>query len=113
MKNFLTSILEIDTYNWIVQNLAKPGKFTIFTRIKRYLMTTIDHIKNRLIDRILVSKNEKLLNAIDSIFNSTQSEEKITLNSYQIEMLMMSEIDIEQGNLISETDLEKSDAEWL
>ncbi len=76
-------------------------------------MTTLDSIKNKLIDRILVTKNEQLLNAIETIFNSTKSEEKLILNSYQIEMLMMSENDIEQANLISETDLEKEDAEWM
>ncbi|HEX9828472.1 MAG TPA: hypothetical protein VGA80_17885 [Flavobacteriaceae bacterium] len=76
-------------------------------------MTTLDNIKNRLIDRILVTKNEKLLKAIDTIFNSTQTDEKLSLNSHQIEMLMMSEMDIEQGNLISESDLEKADSEWM
>ena len=76
-------------------------------------MTTLDNIKNRLIDRILVTKNEQLLNAIDTIFDSTQSNEKLALNSHQIEMLLMSENDIEQGNLISETDLEKADIEWM
>lgn len=76
-------------------------------------MTTLDNIKNRLIDRILVTKNKQLLNAIDIIFNSTQTDEKLALNSHQIEMLMMSENDIEKGNLISEMDLEKADAEWM
>lgn len=76
-------------------------------------MTTLENIKNRLIDRILVTKNEQLLRAIDTIFNSTQSEEKLALNSHQIKMLMMSENDIQQGNLISEAELEKDDAEWM
>ena len=76
-------------------------------------MTTLENIKSRLIDRILVTKNEKLLKAIDTIFSSTQDDEKLTLNSHQIEMLMMSERDIEQGNLISESDLKKADSEWM
>ena len=76
-------------------------------------MTTLDTIKNRLIDRILVAKNEQLLTAIDTIFDSTQRDETLTLSSSQIEMLMMSEKDIEQGNLISETDLKNADAEWM
>jgi hypothetical protein len=71
-------------------------------------MTTVDKIKNRLIGRILVTNDEQLLNAIDTIFNSTQSEseEILALSSHQIEMLMMSERDIEVGNIISEADLE-------
>ncbi|MDD7885908.1 hypothetical protein [Flavivirga sp. 57AJ16] len=76
-------------------------------------MSTLDNIKNKLIDRILVTRNEQLLTAINSILDSTQFDEKLTLNSQQIEMLMMSDMDIEKGNLISETDLKKLDSEWL
>lgn len=76
-------------------------------------MTTLDNLKNRLIDRIMVTKNEQLLSAIDNIFNATQVEEKLALNSNQIEMLMMSEKDIEHGSLISESELNKADSEWM
>ena len=76
-------------------------------------MTTLDSIKNRLIDRILTARNEKLLEAIEKIFVSTQKEELISLSSEQIEMLMMSEQDIKNGNLISESELDKLDTEWL
>jgi len=57
-------------------------------------MKTIDIVKNRLIDKIMVTDNEQLLNAIENIFNSTQKEDKLNLDSYQIEMLLMSENDI-------------------
>ena len=57
-------------------------------------MKTIDIVKNRLIDKIMVSDKEQLLNAIENIFNSTQKEDKLNLDSYQIEMLLMSENDI-------------------
>lgn len=76
-------------------------------------MTTLDSIKNRLIDRILVARNEELLTAIENIFNSTQNEEQLALNSVQIEMLMMSEKDIENDDLISEDDLNTSDSKWM
>ena len=76
-------------------------------------MTALDNIKNRLIDRILVTQNEKLLTAIDNIFDSTDLNEKLKLNSEQIEMLFMSEYDIEKGNLISEADLKELDSEWM
>ena len=76
-------------------------------------MKTIDILKNRLIDRIMVTNNEQLLNAIDSIFSSTQAEDKLTLNSQQIEMLLMSENDIKQGNLISENELKNADSKWM
>ncbi len=62
-------------------------------------MNTLDSLKNRLIDRILVTRNEKLLAAIESIFTSTEKDEPLLLSSEQIEMLQMSEKDIENGDL--------------
>ena len=76
-------------------------------------MTTLDILRNSLIDRIIATNNEKLLSAIASIFESTQIEEKVQFSSEQIEMLMMSENDIKSGKLISENDLRKTDLEWL
>ncbi|NQW36669.1 MAG: hypothetical protein HQ471_06660 [Flavobacteriales bacterium] len=76
-------------------------------------MAGIDNIKNRLIDRILATKNEKLLEAISNIFESTHQEDITSLSSEQIEMLFMSKKDIEKGNLISELDLDKEDSKWL
>jgi len=76
-------------------------------------MTNIDTVKNRLIDKILVSKNEQLLLAIENIFASTQKDEVISFSSEQLELLMMSEQDIKDGKLISESDLDKFDEEWL
>ena len=76
-------------------------------------MKSIDAIKNRLIDRILATRNEKLLEAMESIFTSTQKEEEtVSLNSEQIEMLVMSEQDIKYGKLISENEVEKLDSKW-
>ena len=76
-------------------------------------MNTLENKRNNLIDRILTTKNEKLLDAIYSIFDSTQSEEIINLNSQQIEMLEMSQQDIQKGNYISESELKERDAKWL
>lgn len=76
-------------------------------------MENIEYIKNRLIDRILAAKNEKLLEAIENIFESTQKEKPISLSSEQKEMLLMSEQDIINGNLVSESELNKRDTEWL
>tara|TARA_R110002096_G_scaffold92350_1_gene208773 strand:+ start:1268 stop:1501 length:234 start_codon:yes stop_codon:yes gene_type:complete len=76
-------------------------------------MESLDNLKNRLIDRIMVSENEKLLEALEGILSSTETEERLAINSYPIEMLLMSEKDIENGNLISEADLIKEDSEWM
>jgi hypothetical protein len=76
-------------------------------------MTALDVIKNSLIDRILATKNEKLLNAINNIFDLTQTDEIVSLSSEQIEMLQMSEKDIENGDVVSESELNKTGSEWL
>ena len=76
-------------------------------------MTTLEILKSSLIDKIVATKNEKLLHALINIFESTQPEETIQLSSEQIEMLMMSENDITSGQLISEDELRKTDLEWL
>ena len=76
-------------------------------------MTALENIKNGLIDRILATKNEKFLQAMNTIFESAQTEEVISLSSEQIEMLAMSEDDIANGRLISEEDLNASNPEWL
>ena len=76
-------------------------------------MTTLDMIRNSLIDKIIATQDEKLLNAIVNIFESTYIEEKVQLSSEQIELLMISENDIESGNLVSEDELRKTDIEWF
>ncbi|HKJ41982.1 MAG TPA: hypothetical protein VKA27_07795 [Sunxiuqinia sp.] len=76
-------------------------------------MNTLQEIRNQLIDRILVAKNKKLLQAIDKILDSTETDEKLLLGSEQIEMLQSSKDDIDKNNLISESDLKKSDSKWM
>jgi hypothetical protein len=76
-------------------------------------MSTLENIKNRLIDRILTKKNEKLLSTIESMFDTNEKTQKLSFDSYQMEMLHMSEKDIENGDLISESDLEAQDSEWM
>ena len=76
-------------------------------------MNALENIKYSLIDRILATKNEQLLEAIKSIFDSTQSEEIISLSTEQIEMLSMSEKDIEYGKLVSESEISNRDSKWL
>lgn len=76
-------------------------------------MNTIQKLKSRLIDRIMVSENEQLLNAIEGLFSATQEKEEVNLTSEQIEMLQMSEVDINENRLISEKDLMRQDEEWM
>lgn len=76
-------------------------------------MNSLEVTRNKLIDRILASSNEKFLEAIETIFISSNESELVNLSSAQIEMIQMSELDIKNGNVLSQEDLDKSDFEWL
>jgi hypothetical protein len=76
-------------------------------------MKTLETLKSRLIDRIMVTGNEDLLVEIEDILNSRETSDRLKLDSYQIEMLLLSEEDIENGNLISDSDLRKADSVWM
>jgi hypothetical protein len=76
-------------------------------------MTTLESIKNRLVDRILAVQDEKFLEAVEKIFVTTQKEEIVKLYPEQREMLMRSDADIAEGNVVSESELDKLDSQWL
>ena len=65
-------------------------------------MNSLEVTRNKLIDRILASSNEKFLEAIETIFISSNESELVNLSSAQIEMIQMSELDIKNGNVLSE-----------
>ena len=76
-------------------------------------MTRLDTLKNRLIDSIMASKNEKLLSSLEGIMTSVNDEEPIDFTSEQLEMLMLAEEDIKAGRFLSQEELDNQDAEWL
>jgi len=76
-------------------------------------MNTLNNLKNNLIDKIAATENEKLLNAIISIFEVSKVNEKTSFSLEQLEMLKMSEEDIKYGRLYSEEEVDKLDASWM
>ena len=76
-------------------------------------MKGIQKIKTQLINRILVTNNESLPDAVDVIFATVQPLEILSLSEEQIEMLMMSEFDIASGNVLSEKELDNLDGQWM
>jgi len=54
-------------------------------------MKTLENIHKKLGNRILASKNEKLLEAIDKIFDYKQPEDIIAISAEELEMLLMCE----------------------
>lgn len=78
-------------------------------------MENLQVLRNRLIEKILTTKNVVFLEAIDKIFSSTQQieEKEIELSDVQMKMLQVAEEDIKYGRVISEEELDKLDEEWM
>lgn len=77
-------------------------------------MAQIDAIRNGIIDKLLaISDKDYLMALMHLVDNSNLQNEKIKLTKEQKLMLEMSENDIQNGRLISQSDLDKSDLEWL
>ena len=76
-------------------------------------MTSLEIIKNNLIEKILATKNEQILETLNQMIDSSNENDFVTFTQDQIEILNLSETDISLGNLISEADLNKRDSKWL
>jgi hypothetical protein len=77
-------------------------------------MAQVDVIRNGIIDKLLaISDKDYLLALLRLVDNSAVHDKKIKLTKEQKLMLEMSENDIQNGRVISQKDLDKSDIEWL
>ncbi|RIA10200.1 hypothetical protein OE09_2055 [Flavobacteriaceae bacterium MAR_2010_72] len=77
-------------------------------------MATVDNIRKGLIDKILAIKNKDFLVALDKLISSSASESPmVELTDEQKLMLVMSEQDINNGELISQDAMDKRNREWL
>ena len=77
-------------------------------------MAQVDVIRNGIIDKLLtISDKEYLMALLRLVDNSAVPDEKIKLTKEQKLMLQMSETDIQNGRIISQSDLDKNDLEWL
>ena len=77
-------------------------------------MAQVDVIRNGIIDQLLtISDKEYLMALLRLVDNSVVQGEKIKLSKEQKLMLEMSGIDIQEGRVIAQSDLDKNDLEWL
>lgn len=77
-------------------------------------MTSVDGLRNSIIDRLLTISNKEYLTALYQLVEkSTLNNDIIQLSEEQILMLQLSEKDIAEGKLFAQEDLDKSDLEWL
>jgi len=77
-------------------------------------MSSVDKIRNSLIDKILSIKNEEFLTALEKLIVSSSTEsEIIELSEDQKSILKLSEEDVEYGRLISQEEMLKRNFMWL
>lgn len=75
-------------------------------------MKSVDKIRNNLIDKIISIRDKEILEAIDKLVSPSASD-IVELTSEQKEMLEMSEEDIEKGQLIAQSEMNKRNLKWL
>jgi hypothetical protein len=77
-------------------------------------MTSVEKIRNGLIDKILSIRNKDFLEALDKLITTSAAEfEIVELTNEQKALLEMSEQDVKSGRLISQEAMDKRNMEWL
>lgn len=77
-------------------------------------MTAIDHLRNGIIEKLMTISNKDYLNALFQLVqNSSTDKDIVKLTEEQVVMLHLSEKDIKDGKLISQSNLDKEDLKWL
>ena len=77
-------------------------------------MATADHIRNRIIDKLLTISNKEYLTALFQLVDNTKTDkDSVKLSEEQILMLKLSDKDIKAGKIISHSQLDKNDLKWL
>jgi hypothetical protein len=90
------------------------AKIATLYKIKNGRMPTLEEMRNTLIAKISELENEELIMTLDTIVSeNSKAKDFNRLAKVQLEMLRLSDIDIEQGNLISQEDMDSRNLEWL
>jgi hypothetical protein len=77
-------------------------------------MDATDILRNSIIDKLLTIDNKDYLSALYELINSSKvSHDRVRLTDEQILMLQLSDLDIKNGQLISQEQLDKDDLQWL
>ncbi|MDP2891160.1 MAG: hypothetical protein Q8P34_19610 [Bacteroidota bacterium] len=77
-------------------------------------MDSSDILRNNIIDKLLTITNKDYLSALYQLVNSSSvSPDTVKLTDEQILMLQLSDLDIKNGRLISQDQLDKADLQWL
>ena len=77
-------------------------------------MDTNDILRNNIIDKLMTIDNKDYLSALYQLVNASNvSQDIVKLTEEQILLLQLSDLDIKNGNFISQEQLDKDDLKWL
>ncbi len=77
-------------------------------------MPNADAIRNGIIDKLLTISNKDYLSALYKLVESSSIDKgKVKLTEEQTLMLKLSDKDIKNGKIISQSQLDKEDLKWL
>jgi hypothetical protein len=77
-------------------------------------MDNTDILRNNIIDKLLTITNKDYLAALYQLVNaSSVNPDRVNLTGEQILMLQLSDQDIKNGKLITQTQLDQDDLQWL
>jgi hypothetical protein len=77
-------------------------------------MATIDNLRNSIIDKLLTITNKDYLFALHKLVENSQIDEDIVkLTEEQKLMLQLSENDIKNNRIITQSQVDKIDKKWL
>ncbi|MDP1746446.1 MAG: hypothetical protein Q8L90_12765 [Bacteroidota bacterium] len=77
-------------------------------------MSSTDILRNNIIDKLLTITNKDYLSALYQLVKtSSVDKDTVKLTEEQILMLQLSDKDIKNGKLISQSQLDKNDLQWL
>ncbi len=78
------------------------------------MMPNADAIRNGIIDKLLTISNKDYLSALYKLVESSSIDKgKVKLTEEQTLMLKLSDKDIKNGKIISQSQLDKEDLKWL
>ena len=77
-------------------------------------MNSTDFLRSQVISKLLTVRDEKFLLALGELLdNNPVADEVIKLTDDQIQVLKLSDIDIEYNRIMSQEQLDEEDLQWL
>lgn len=77
-------------------------------------MNSTDFLRSQVISKLLAVRDEKFLEALGELLdNNPMANDVIKLTDSQVQVLKLSDIDIEYNRIMSQEQLDEEDLQWL